>query len=225
MWKIGHRGACGHAPENTLLSMKKALDLKVDAFEFDIRLAHGGEPVVIHDDTLDRTTNATGPVRARTVAELGQLDAGQGEGVPSFEDVLKLVDGKCRLLIELKDEHSEAPVVEMLAHAVKSGKWSWEQLIVCSFDHCQILRARESNENILTCALLVGIPVTMAKLATEARAWGVNPAHLHVNQAFMDDARGRGLKVLLWTVNDPMQIARARTLRPDGIISDFPDRL
>src|ERR1700730_9477951 len=101
MWKIGHRGACGHAPENTLASMKKALDFGVHGFEFDIQMSKDGEPVVIHDDTLERTTNGKGLVSDFTLKELQQFDAGNGERIPSLRDVLDMVDKRCRLFIEL----------------------------------------------------------------------------------------------------------------------------
>src|SRR5271170_4029312 len=110
MWKIGHRGACGHAPENTLASMKKALAFGVHGFEFDIQMSKDGEPVVIHDDTLDRTTNGTGAVNAHTLAQLQTLDAGAGETIPTLRDVLDMVDRRCMLFVELKSEFATAPV-------------------------------------------------------------------------------------------------------------------
>ena len=225
MWKIGHRGACGHAPENTLASMRSALELSVHGFEFDIQLSKNGDPVVIHDDTLERTTNGKGLVSDCTLAELQELDAGNGEKIPSFRDVIELVDKRCRLFIELKAEDCANPVMEIIEHSVKQLGWSYEQFFVCSFNHLQIASVRAKNPDIRTCALFVGIPVSLALIAAEAGAWAISTSHLHTSKSLIDDAHKRNLKSLVWTVNNPLHIEKARKLGVDGIISDFPDRL
>jgi glycerophosphoryl diester phosphodiesterase len=228
-WRIGHRGACGHAPENTLASFKKALEIGVDGFEFDIQLSKDGVPVIIHDATLERTTNGTGLVSDHTLAQLQTLDAGGGERILSLRDLLEFMSAQpnktCRLFVELKAEESVPPVVELLSEYVNKRGWIWDRFLLCSFNHHQMFHARKLNPNIQTAALLVAIPMTLAALAVEAGACAVNPALDHTNQAFVDDAHTRGLKVLVWTVNKPEAIARARALGVDGIISDFPERL
>jgi glycerophosphoryl diester phosphodiesterase len=227
--RIGHRGACGHAPENTLASMRKALEFGVDGFEFDIQLSKDGIPVVIHDSTLERTTNGKGLVSDHTLAELQQFDAGGGERIPSLRDVLDFMDAQqattCRLLVELKAENSAEPVIAILREYVQQRGWSWSRFLLCSFNHHQMLRARELEPALDTAALLVCIPISLAQLATEANCTYINPPLDHVNDALLRDARARGLKVMLWTVNKPDAIARAKALGVDGIISDFPDRL
>lgn len=225
MWKIGHRGACGHAPENTLLSIKKALEFGVHGFEFDIQLSREGEPVIIHDDTLERTTNGKGAVNALSLPELQKLDAGKGERIPSLRDVFELVDKRCRLFIELKAHGSGEPVAELIRYYVNHAGWTYEQIYVCSFDHTQIAATRALNTDIRTCALLVGIPVSLAAIATEAGAWSINPNVHHMSKALVEDAHKRDLKVLAWTANEPALIARTKAFGVDGIISDFPDRL
>ena len=225
MWKIGHRGACGHAPENTLLSMHKALEFGVDGFEFDVQVSKGGEPVVIHDETLERTTNGKGNVGDYSLQELRAFDAGKGEKIPSLHDVFDFVDKRCRLFIELKAESSTFPVVELINEYVEKYGWGYEQLFVCSFDHGQIVDVRRKNSHIRTCALLAGIPVSLAAIAQEAGAWAINPCIHHINQALVEDAHSRGLKVMTWTANTPKDIAKAKALGVDGIISDYPDRL
>ncbi len=224
-WKIGHRGACGHAPENTLLSMRRALEFEVHGFEFDIQMSRDGEPVVIHDDTLDRTTNGKGSVASFTLQELQALNAGKGEKIPSLRNVLDFVDKRCRLFIELKAENCTNAVADILKHYVSEFGWTYEQLYVCAFDHLQLAAMRTLNPEIRTCALLVGIPVSLAAIATEAGAWAINPGVHHLNKALVDDAHHRGLKLITWTANAPEHIAKARALGVDGIISDYPDRL
>lgn len=225
MLRIGHRGACGYAPENTLASMRKALELKVDGFEFDIQLSKDGVPVVIHDDTLERTTNGKGLVSDFTLKELQKFDAGNGEKIPSLRDVINMVDKQTRLFIELKAEASTKPVADIMKYAVQNLGWNYDQFFICSFNHQQIAESRALIPEVRTCALFVGIPVTLAQIAMEAGAWSINPSIHHINQELVDDARKRGLKVMVWTADRPEEITRARTLKVDGIISNFPDRL
>ena len=223
LWKIGHRGACGHAPENTLLSMRKALEFGVDGFEFDIQMSKDGEPVVIHDNTLDRTTNGSGNVCDYTLKELQELDAGLGEKIPSLRNVFDMVDRRCRLFIELKAEDSALPVVEIIENYVRHHGWNYEQIFVSAFDHFQIDEVRQKNSQIRTCALLVGIPLSLAAIAQEAGAWAINPCLEHMNRALVDDAHKRNLKVFTWTCKTLQSIARAKAFGVDGIISDYPD--
>jgi len=225
MWKIGHRGACGFEPENTLRSMKKALELGVHGFEFDIQLSKDNAPVVIHDETLERTTNGKGLVSDFTLQELQLLDAGKGEKIPSLRNVFDLVDKRCRLFIELKAEGSTLAVASVIKDYVSHFGWSYEQLFVCAFDHRQIAAIRTIDPQIRTCALIAGIPVSLAQIAVEAGAWAINPNVHHINQALVDDAHKRGLKVITWTGNHAHDIARMKELGVDGIISDYPDRL
>lgn len=225
MLKIGHRGACGYAPENTLASMQKAIELGVDGFEFDIQLSRDGIPVVIHDDSLERTTNGKGLVSDYTLAELQKFDAGNGEKIPSLTDVINFADKRCHLFIELKAENSVKPVAEIIANSVKNLDWSYEQFCVVSFNHLQLMEMRALIPEIKTGALFVGIPVNLAAIAADAGAWSINPCIHHINQELVADAHARGLKVLVWTCNEPSEIAKAKSLGVDGIFSNFPDRI
>lgn len=225
MWKLGHRGACGHAPENTLMSVRKALEFGVDGFEFDIQLSKEGEPVVIHDDTLERTTNGTGKVANYTVAQLQAFDAGQGEKIPTLRNLLDAVDKRCKLFIELKAEGCEHAVAAILREYVEKHGWSWEHFYVCAFDHPQLVAIRKIEPSLRISALIAGIPVSLAAIGEEAGAWSFNPCIHHISKALVDDAHKRGMKVFTWTVNKPEHIAKARALGVDGIFSDFPDRL
>lgn len=225
MWRIGHRGACGHAPENTLLSMRKALEIGVDGFEFDIQLSKDGIPVIIHDDTLERTTSGKGKISDFTVKELKELDAGKGEKIPTLQEAIEMVDKRTRLFIELKAEDSARPVADIVSNAVKKQGWSWEQFFICSFDHRQIVESRMLLPEVRTLAVLVGIPVTLAEIAVQAGAWALSSAVHHTNQALVDDAHARGLKTMVWTADKPEEITKARALNVDGIISNYPDRL
>lgn len=228
VWRIGHRGACGTMPENTLASFRKALELGVDGIEFDVQMSGDGEPVVIHDDTLERTTNGHGSVSDYTLAQLQRLDAGRGqvtgETIPALHEVMELVDRRCRLFIELKSELVTPVVCDMIAYYIGRG-WSYDQLLVCSFDHLQLVSVNVMNPDIKTCALMCGIPVSLAACASDAGAYAINPDVHHLSRRLVEDAHARNLKVVTYTANDPKHIAYARELGVDGIISDFPDRI
>jgi glycerophosphoryl diester phosphodiesterase len=229
LWRLGHRGACGYAPENTLASIRKALDMGVHGFEFDIQLSKDGVPVVIHDATLERTTTGTGLVSDYDFSQLQKLEAGNdlfpGERIPSLQQVLDLVDKRCRLFIELKSDIATEAVVRILRHYTKHMGWHHEQLYVCSFDHLQLTTVRTLEPALRTCALITGIPVSLAAIASEAHAWAINPCIHHINQGLVDDAHRRGLRVITWTANHKTDIAKAKALGVDGIISNYPDRI
>ena len=112
--KVGHRGAMGYEPENTLRSFKKALELGVDMIEFDVYVCKSGELVVIQDDTLERTTNGKGLVIEKTLAELKELDAGKEEKIPTLEEIMDLADKKVKINVELKGNNTAEPVSDMI---------------------------------------------------------------------------------------------------------------
>ncbi|MYJ75784.1 MAG: glycerophosphodiester phosphodiesterase, partial [Gammaproteobacteria bacterium] len=137
---IGHRGAAGLAPENTLAGFARAVELGVDGVELDVHLA-GPEVVVIHDERVDRTTNGVGLVRDLTFAELRRLDAGDGQRVPTLKEVLDLVPEHMLVNIELKGVGTAEPVAAIvgdLALGAKRGRLP--ALLVSSFDHGELGR-------------------------------------------------------------------------------------
>lgn len=223
--KIGHRGAMGYAPENTLKSFKKALELQVDAIELDVYVCKSGELVVIHDDKVDRTTNGTGYVVEKTLNELRKLDAGDGEKIPLLTEVLDLVDKNVRINIELKGTGTAKPVHAILENYVKNKSWKYDHFMISSFNHYELKTFKELNSTIQIGALIAGIPIGFAEFAQKIPADAVNVCIEFINKEFVADAHKRGLKVYVWTVNDYDDIARIKALNVDGIFSNFPDRL
>lgn len=170
---IGHRGAAGCAPENTLASFCEGLSQGADIIELDVRLSADRQVVAFHDDRLDRTTNARGPLAKRTLSELKTLDAGTwfapryaGEPIPTLEEVLAWANNRIPLFIELKygadtDPFLGTAVVErILAHEMI------DQVMVISFEHQALVRVKERAPNLATGALYsarVDDPVLMAR--------------------------------------------------------------
>ncbi|HIG94968.1 MAG TPA: glycerophosphodiester phosphodiesterase [Nanoarchaeota archaeon] len=223
--KIGHRGAMGYAPENTLKSFKKALELNVDAVELDIYVCKSGELVVIHDDKVNRTTNGKGYVVEKTFEELSTLDAGEGEKIPKLSEVLDLIDRKVKVNIELKGVKTAKPVHELIEKYVKNKGWEYDDFLISSFNHYELKKFRKLNPKIKIGALISGIPIGFSKFAKMLNVDSVNLCFEFINQEFVDDAHNRNLKVYVWTVNDSDDIERMKTFGVDGIFSNFPDRL
>ena len=223
--KIGHRGAMGYEPENTLLSFRKALDLGVDAIELDVYVCKTGELVVIHDDKIDRTTNGKGYVIEKTFDELRSLDAGKSEKIPTLSEVFDLINRKVKVNVELKGEGTAKPVSDLIKHYIDNNGWMADDFIVSSFNHYELKKFGELSPNIKIGVLIVGIPLGFAEFAEKLNAYSVNLCVEFINQEFVDDAHKRGMKVFVWTVNDFDEIKRIKSLGVDGIFSNFPDRL
>ncbi|MCX6799927.1 MAG: glycerophosphodiester phosphodiesterase family protein [Candidatus Falkowbacteria bacterium] len=224
-FKIGHRGAMGYAPENTLASFQKALDLKVDMIEFDVHVCKSGELVVIHDDKVDRTTNGEGYVKNLTLKELQSLDAGSWEIIPTLENALDLINRKVKINIELIGEKIAEPVFKLIEEYVKNKNWQYDDFWISSFNHYQLEEFSALNPQIKIGALIEAIPIGYAEFTEGMNASSVNLSLAFIDQAFVDDAHRRGLKVFVWTVNELDDILRMKNLGVDGMFSNFPDRL
>ena len=225
MLKIAHRGASGQYPENTLLAFAKALEMGADALELDVHVCKTGEPVVIHDDTLERTTTGKGEVALHTLAELKKLEAGQGEPIPTLAELFDLVAGKAVIFIELKSLDSALPVARLIQRHVREKGWRYDQLIAMSFHHELLTQAKAFDGGIYLSASLMEMPYDLAAGLKNLGAWAVTPCVDKVTPAFITDARQRGLKIFTWTVNTPERVAYAKSLGVDGIMGDFIDRL
>lgn len=222
---IGHRGACGYEPENTLRSFKKALELGVDAIELDVYCCKSGELVVIHDDTLDRTTNGHGYVQEKTLSELKTLDAGKGEQIPTLQEVFELVNRKVIINIELKGPGTAQAVADLLTHYMAEHGWEWDDFFVSSFDHYELQTFTAKCPNVKIGAIITGIPLGYAEFGTKLNAHAVVICSEFINQAYVDDAHKRGMKVYVYTVNEPDEIMRIKAFGVDGIFSNYPEKL
>ena len=225
IFKIAHRGASGYEPENTLLAFKKAIELKADMIELDVHKCKSGELVVIHDEKLDRATNGTGYVAEKTIQQLRRLDAGKGQKIPTLQEVLDLVDRKIKVNIELKGEGTAKPVFKVIENYVKRRGWSYDDFLISSFDHYELLRFNKLNPKIKIGALISGIPIDFVAFAKKINAYSVNLCVDAINKRFVEDAHKKSMKVFVWTVNDFEDIRRMKKLGVDGIFSDYPDRI
>lgn len=223
--KIGHRGACGYEPENTLRSFRRALELKVDMIEFDVYTLAGGEIVIIHDDKVNRTTNGQGYVLDKSFEEIRKLDAGQGEKIPTLEETLDLIDKKCQVNIELKGVGTAESVWAVIEKYVTEKGWNYEDFFISSFNHHELKKFQELAPKVRIGVLIVGLPIDYAVLAEKLGAYSINVSQEFINKEFVADAHQRGLKIFAFTVNDVDDIKRMRDLGVDGIFSNYPERI
>jgi glycerophosphoryl diester phosphodiesterase len=221
---FGHRGARGHEPENTVRSVRKALELGADGIEVDVYFADG-QLVVIHDDTLGRTTNGHGRVMKKTFAYLQSLDAGLGERIPTLAEIFDAVDRRAVINVELKDPRTAAPVAALIAEYVKREGWSFDDFLVSSFNHARIREVKQLCPDIRIGPLITKVPRGLAKFAETLSAWSLHADKHCVTSELVADAHGRGLKVFVYTINLPGEIARMKKLGVDGVFSDFPERV
>ena len=225
---IGHRGASGHLPENTLPAFAKAIEMGADGIELDVWPDVNGHPVVIHDEDLERTYRQKGKVTGMRVEDLSVL------GVPRYEDVLELAKGKLIVFTELKGMH-EDKVADAIHRAVSENGWSYDALPVIGFDHDQLERLKDANPAIVTGAsfsrkMLEHIPrdkhaAFMVSKASSIHASAINPDYRLVTPEIVEKAHAAGLKVNVWTVNSPAAMDKLLALRVDAIMTDYPDRL
>lgn len=214
---FGHRGAPGYPrrAENTIASFKKALQYGANGLEFDVRRCADGRIVVIHDETIDRTTNGRGRVAGLTYDQLRHFDAGFGEPIPLLTDVLDAFGTECLLNIELKDAGIAKDVKELVLQRNLE-----RQVIVSSFDWQELAPAVPE----IPIALLSSKLQNLISAARELGATAIHPQKDIATPAVIQAAREANLQINVWTVNDPAEASAFRSLGVDGIFSDFPER-
>ncbi|AEH00513.1 glycerophosphodiester phosphodiesterase family protein [Lacinutrix sp. 5H-3-7-4] len=222
---IGHRGAKGYVTENTIASVNKALELKVDGIEIDVHLCKSGELVVFHDFTLDRLTNGTGEVSSYTLKELQELKVEQEHKIPTLQEVLNTINKKCLLNIELKGKNTASKTVELIESYIQNQQWNYSNFIVSSFQHKELTVMYNLNSKI---PLGVLTKANLEEAITFAKT--IETKILHPNFALLSEnnvknAQKNGYIINTWTVNTPKAIARMKKYNVNAIISDFPDRV
>ena len=216
----GHRGAAKLEPENTLRSIQKAIELGVDQVEIDVHLTRDKHLVVIHDTTVDRTTDGSGAVADMTLAEIKQLDAGKGERIPTLQEVINLVKGKLILQIELKGPDTAQPVVEAIAkNDIEGGVY------VTSFVHDRLREVRLLNPRIRLGALWSKPPADACEQAIDIGAEAIHVQHQQIDRTLVERAHAHGLEIRAWNPDTVEEMQRVIELGVDTIGSNRPDLL
>lgn len=220
---IGHRGAMGHEPENTLLSIKKAIALGVDAVEIDVYNLENNL-VVIHDRDLARTTNGQGYLDSSSFTYVRSLDAGKGEQIPTLEEVFETVNRQVMVNIELKGSNTAKLVVDLIQIYIKMG-WSYSDFIVSSFNHDELNQVKAISPEIITGMLIYGLPWQYLVSAQQLQADLVMPNLDYVTSELIKSAHQQGLRVWVYTVNQPDDIKLMQAIGADGIFTNYPERV
>ncbi|HXF64887.1 MAG TPA: glycerophosphodiester phosphodiesterase family protein [Caldilineaceae bacterium] len=220
VYVVGHRGAAGVQPENTLKGFRYALELGVDYVECDVHLTRDGHLVVMHDATVNRTTNGAGAIRDLTFERIRRLDAGDGEQVPTLDEVLETVRGRARLLCELKGMGvEEAAVAAVRAHGME------EEVTFTSFSLERLARVRELGSHYRIGAILPNATEFEIARAAALAAVGIGVHYKNLCLRILEEAHQAGLEVRAWNPDTLPEQQAMIALGVDGISTNRPDIL
>jgi glycerophosphoryl diester phosphodiesterase len=219
MLKIAHRGAKGYAPENTLIAFEKAIAMHSDGVELDVQLSKDHIPVVIHDETVDRTTTATGFVHDFTASQLHDI------GIPSLKHVFDLVDRRCFINVEIKNIAAAQSVVHLIENYVEQHHWKYSNFLVSSFNWNELAEITTANTNIPIGVITLNDIDAAFLFAKKINAFSIHPFFELLDNQTVASIQKHGFKIFPWTVNSKETISMLHSFGVDGIISDFPDRI
>ena len=218
--KIGHRGAAGHAPENTLAAIQRGIDLGVDFVEIDVRCTSDGVLVALHDATVNRTSNGKGRVDSLSWAEVRSFDAGNGEHIPTLEQVLKVAAGQAGVMLELK----VAGVAHLTVQSIQKAQFK-NPVIYASFLHHELSAIRSIDPEAMLMVLFDRLPGSPATYAVKYRPTYVGLRHETATRRLVDAFHHEDLLVCVYTANSTGDIKHALSVGVDGVISNFPERI
>jgi len=224
---VSHAACAGHAPENTLAGLRLALHMGVDAIEIDVHLSADGVPVLMHDDSVDRTTDGRGPVASLTLTELRELDAGarapfetfRSEKIPTLAQALELTCGRALLVIEIKPSDIEEPVLEVVRRA-EALDWA----MVWSFHPGVVAEVRRREPRLPAGLLTLSLSDAIAQQALELGAQATSVFYQNLSEERVRLAHRKALAVHAWTADQPPEMRRLVAAGVDGIVTNFPDR-
>ena len=232
---IAHRGATGYAPENTIAAFDKAIEMKADYIEMDIQRTKDGELVIIHDTSVDRTTDGTGYIKDLTSTQLRDLDAGSwkgeefaGEKIPTFDEILDKYHGKIGILLELKAPELYPGIEESIAQELKDrnlDKPQNEKMIIQSFNFESMKKMNTLLPNVpigvLTGSKAHTTPQALEEFSTYADYF--NPSYGLITEDLVNQVHSQGMKISSWTVRSQESADFLLEMNVDGIITDYPD--
>lgn len=225
MLKIGHRGAKGYEPENTFVSFQKALDMQVDGIELDVHLSADSEIIVIHDETINRTTNGKGFVNALSLRELKAFRIDGKHEIPTLKEVFDLVNKDCFINIELKSYEATDKVVSLIEKYVTKKGWKYGRFLISSFDWNALQQVAFLNDKI-PIGVLTETDLNLALAFSKfIQAKSIHPYFHLLTKENTAQIQEKGLQVFPWTINELEDIQKIKTFNVNGIITDFPNRI
>jgi glycerophosphoryl diester phosphodiesterase len=230
---VAHRGWSGLAPENTMAAFRLAVaDPRISWIELDVQLSKDGIPVVIHDYKLRRTTGASGDVKDYTIEQLTKLDNGSwfspqfhNERIPTLEQVLKELQGRIKLNIELKTKDQLYPGLEQAVIDLVQAYSMEANVIITSFDTSALKTTKRLAPSIRTGLITSSVPITIKDQLRVLGADLLSVDYRIVNPKFVRSMMESGYDVMVWTVNEPRTIESLVSVNPTlWICSNYPDR-
>ena len=221
MFIFAHRGASAHAPENTLSAFRLAIEQQADGIEFDV-YQHNDEFILIHDRWLHRTTNGIGQIQSLLLEQLNLLDAGNGERIPTLAQALECIGSQVQINIEMKGIDNHDALLAYVYQCCGQFNIPLSNLLFSSFDHQLLSRVKSSNPKLRIGALTASRPLHLALFAEELEAEFVNADVTFVNQEFVDDAHQRGLKMGVYTVDQPEDLLQLQNWGVDAVFCNSP---
>ena len=227
---VAHRGASGRMPENTFASFELAVQSKADMVELDVHPCKDGELVVMHDETVDRTTDGTGKISDKRLAEIGQLNAaakstlGRREPVPTFAEVLERLAGRIPIAVEVKHGSSVYPGVESEVVRVIREHGAEDRVELISFDLDCLMNLKRLDGSLKTGFVFIGNMASFADIL-KGQVDALHGRWNFITREQVDHARKLGLPTFVWTVDSPSDIRDALALGADGVVTDFPERV
>lgn len=219
---IAHRGASGYAPENTLASFAKAIEMGAPMIELDVHRLKSGQVIVFHDAFL--SNDQSKKIKDLTLDQIQKIKV-KGQKIPLLSEVFDLVDKRSVINIELKSDDSVEPVAELIKEYIQEKQWPANRFIVASFDHYRIKKFKQLVPAVKTGVIFEGNPIGLAQIATNASAEYAIMYYEWITKEFVQDAHKRGVTVYTYTINDKALAKEVTALGVDGIISNYPDIL
>jgi glycerophosphoryl diester phosphodiesterase len=200
------------------------MDLGVDMIEIDVFRIKSGEIVVFHDERVERLSNSGGNIEDYNIFDLKKLTLDGNHKIPMLQDVLKLMDHKVPLNIELKGANTSDRVNFIIEYYIKERGWSLDDFLISSFNWKELESMRSYNPNIAIAVLTENDPLEAISVAKQLNAVAINPNFRTLTPQNVKEIKKQGFKVYTWTVNEPDNINRMKKLGVDGIFTNYPER-
>lgn len=214
---IAHRGANNQAPENTMKAFRRAIELEADYIEFDVHESKDGKLVIIHDSNTYRTTGVKGEIKEMTLKELKELDCGEGEKIPTLQELIAVAKGKIGLQCEIKAEGIAEKVITLF-----EKEEMIDDVLISSFKREEIFKINKLNPDVKLASLFIGL-IRKKKRIKEAithNLYALHPYYRLASKKFIQKAHQKGIKVNPWTVNSAEHIKKLVNKGIDGIITN-----
>ena len=224
---VGHRGAMGHALENTIESVIKAIDLNVDGIEIDVFKSKTGELVVYHDPFLTRLSNSNAFIEQISLDSIKKIKLVGGLSIPTLNEVIDIIPEKIFLNIELKGENTALETNKIITEYMSKFNFLPSKFMISSFRWDELIKFRNANKDIPIAILVDSLYKidNAIKLAKEINAVAINPNNKFITKKIVRKIQSFNIKVYPYTINDPLNIKRMKSMGVDAIITDYPERI